>query len=505
MNRRAVAAGAAALVLCTGCAPARWDRSGAVAHPQELLIAANDDGGTEAYQSGLGGATGITRFIEEVSRLSHGRVTVRIDDSGLAGGTEADVIKDVGDGKVDLGWVGARSLAGAGVDAFRPLDVPFLIDSYAAQAAVVTGAVADRMLAALKPRGLTGLALVAGELELPLSTGRPLLTPADYRDHPFALTGTVTPLQGISGLGAQPTSLQPGQYIDDIQHYAASWWTLANHGPLTGRASVTANTPLWAHTMALFGSSSRLAGLDPEVQGWLRQAAREASDWSAVHASDGVAFEAQVACGNGAGFVTAAPGQVASLRATTAEALRGLGSAAVTAQVTTGIQEAVRSVRPEPAHAPATCAPFDGTTAGRLTDPWPARPGRPGALPAGVYRYSVSEDEMRASGVNDTIAHAIAGVWTWTLRDGSWRYDFAPAANDIPDGYAFATCRGWYDVVGSSISFGLDPADPSGGACAPYAWGGQWQIAPQGLRLTLHQPNGDPNYLFSGKLWERIA
>ena len=56
--------------------------------------------------------------------------------SGAWGG-ENRVIDDVAAGEADLGWAGTRAFDTLGVDAFRPLHAPFLVNSYAAEAALV--------------------------------------------------------------------------------------------------------------------------------------------------------------------------------------------------------------------------------------------------------------------------------------------------------------------------------------------------------------------------------
>ena len=51
--------------------------------------------------------------------------------------------------------------------------------------------------------------------------------------------------------------------------------------------------------------------------------------------------------------------------------------------------------------------------------------------------------------MQDDFAVANAGVWTWTLADGRWRYEVQPTVQEAPEGFAGNTCEGYYDVHGT--------------------------------------------------------
>src|SRR5512132_2438310 len=113
-----------ALALTGGCGSSgSGDKSGGPDEPK-VLVLANNDG------VNLDGAPAVQRFVDQVREISHGRLTVRVESSWAGGTTETSVVKDVAAGKADLGWAGTRAFDLLGVDSFRPLHAPFLVDSY---------------------------------------------------------------------------------------------------------------------------------------------------------------------------------------------------------------------------------------------------------------------------------------------------------------------------------------------------------------------------------------
>ena len=130
-NMTLVCAAVAAIVLSAGCTDATADKAGNTRQPR-VLVLANNDG------DGLVGAPAVARFADRIKELSGGTLAVRVESRWQGGGYEPRVITDVASAQADLGWAGTRAFDMAGNDSFRPLHAPFLINSYAAQAAVVS-------------------------------------------------------------------------------------------------------------------------------------------------------------------------------------------------------------------------------------------------------------------------------------------------------------------------------------------------------------------------------
>ncbi len=323
-----------AAALVAGCTAAGADRSGGTAPPRELVLANNDG-------EGLVGAPAVALFVDRVEELSGGRLTVRIEDSWQGGNDEARVIQDVAAGEADLGWSGTRAFDTVGVDAFRPLHAPFLITSYAAQAAVVTDPLADELLGSLEPLGLTGLALAADQLRFPAAADRPLLSPADFEGLVFRTVASEVQSEALRALGAEPTSTGTAADSTEFQAAETMWWTYEANGQFDGLPYVTRNAVLWPRTVAVFANADLLADLDEEARGWLTEAAADAESWAAEHAGDAEGEQMQSACRQGARIATATPDQLAALRAATEPVYAAMRSDAGQAATLARIEELV--------------------------------------------------------------------------------------------------------------------------------------------------------------------
>ena len=121
-------------------------------------------------------------FIDEVTEVSEGKLA--IDFANECCGREADnqktLVDGVASGDFDLGWLAVRGLEDQGVDDFRALEAPLLIDRYAIEEEVLASDIPAQLLPALDDLGVTGIALEPGVLRRPLSSGTVLRTPADF-------------------------------------------------------------------------------------------------------------------------------------------------------------------------------------------------------------------------------------------------------------------------------------------------------------------------------------
>jgi TRAP-type C4-dicarboxylate transport system substrate-binding protein len=464
-----------------------------------LVLASSNEGGQTGIGRQLDAVPGIDQFVKRVAEVSRGRMTVRVDEGGR---DDVAVIREVAAGRVDLGWAATAAFDVVGVRAFQPLHAPFLINSYAAEAAVVNDPLAGRMLAEVTPLGLTGLALVADELQMP-AAAKPLLTPEDFHGLGFGLHDSQIQSKGLAALGARAAAPNTaGSSGRDV-----TWWRYIEDDQVASLPYVTANAILWPRTLAIFGNTERLIELDEQAQEWLRQASKAAASWSAGHAADRTPFEIEQACAAGVRITTANPSQLAALRAAAEPVYGELRADPALKGTLTRIESLVRSVE-QTARQPQPCS--KRSAAGGADDAPPLRyltaAGRAGALPPGTYRYSVSEEELRANGFNDFAARATAGVWTWTLGRGHWKYAFKPSSRNVPTGYAFDTCEGWYDVEADTIAFATyTPHAQLPTQCAPDYWSARWSPTSNGLRMTMYlvdEPH--PDYLFGGKIWQRI-
>ncbi|HEX9517159.1 MAG TPA: hypothetical protein VF940_13410, partial [Streptosporangiaceae bacterium] len=177
----ALLAPALAAMAAAGCgAAAGGDKAGGPAGGRVVLRMAST-----AY--GLGDVPPVADFARRVRTLSAGSIQVKvINEWGAdAPGAEAQVVRAVAAGTVDLGWAGSRVFDTMGVPGFRALSAPMLIDSYPLEDAVLRSAMPGRMLAGLGSVHVTGLGVLGDVLRRPVSVRRPLLAPADWRGITF--------------------------------------------------------------------------------------------------------------------------------------------------------------------------------------------------------------------------------------------------------------------------------------------------------------------------------
>jgi TRAP-type C4-dicarboxylate transport system substrate-binding protein len=497
MRLRVLAATAAVVALSAGCSASGGDKSGGTGKPQVLVLASNDGVNLE-------GAPAVQRFVDEVAKMSSGRLTVRVEPGWQGGDDEARVIKDVAAGKAELGWAGTRAFDLVDLNSFRPLHAPFLVDSYAAEAAIVKDPLAKDLLASTAPLGLTGLALTVDQLRFPAGVAKPLLVPADFAGHRFRTLPSRVQSDGIRALGAEPTSAPVEEAMADgkLAGLESMWWTYQQKGYWDVAPFITANAAMWPRTSVIFANTAKLAKLDKAARGWLTQAAADASAWSTTHAGDADTQHIKRACQFGARIALATPEQLAALRKAADPAYAAMRTDPALAATLQRVEALVAAAAPPaPLAIPAGCAyqPGDET---RIIPPAVRTltgPGAPGDLPQGVYRFSQSKAELRDLGLTEHDATMNAGVLTWTMRGGSWsvRLDAADPSSES------GICEGWYDVQGDAVNFVTNTKVP-GGTCAPPVWTARWSA--QNGTLTWRAVSvADFAAVFAAKPWQKIG
>ena len=269
---------AAAAAAAAGCGAAvGGDKAGGPAGGQVVLRMASTP-------FGLADVPPVADFARRVRALSGGSIQVKVINEwgAYAPGVEAQVVRAVAAGTVDLGWAGSRVFDTMGVPGFRALSAPMLIDSYPLEKAVLRTAIPGQMLAGLGSVHVTGLGVLGDVLRRPVSARRPLLAPADWRGVSFGTYRSGIQEQAIRALGAAPVvafgpyrdhDLDSGQiqaFELDVQRYARR--DLAARAPY-----VTANVVLWPQFDVLVANPARLASFTAQQRAWLRQAADAAA------------------------------------------------------------------------------------------------------------------------------------------------------------------------------------------------------------------------------------
>ncbi len=307
---------------CAGASPG--DKAGGSAGGPVVLRMASTAGG-------LYDTLPVAEFVRRVATVSGGALRINVINQwgDWAPDAEAQVVHAVGAGTVDLGWAGSRVFDTIGVPGLRALSAPMLIDSYPLENAVLRSALPGRMLAALASLHVTGLGLLGEGLRLPISTGRPLLRPADWRGESFGTYRSLAQEDAIRALGATPvvtfgpirshdlsTGLIQGFELDVRRYVYLGLEAEARY--------VAVNVALWPQFDVLIGNPRRLASLTAQQRTWLRQAAGDAATDSVGLASGTSAYG--LACAEGTRFVNASPADLTALRGSLSVVYRHLDS-----------------------------------------------------------------------------------------------------------------------------------------------------------------------------------
>jgi TRAP-type transport system periplasmic protein len=309
-------------------------------------------------------AVPVAAFVHRVRTLSGGSIQIKVINQWdlYAPGAEAQVVRAVTGGQVDLGWAGSRVFDTIGVPGFRALSAPMLINSYPLEAAVLKSALPARMLAGLSKVHVTGLAVLGDTLRHPVAVRRPLLAPADWRGLSIGTYRSGVQEQAIRVLGASPVVAFGPYRIHDlatgqIQGFEFDVQRYGHDVPVASARYTTVNVALWPQFDVLFANPARLASLTSQQRDWLQQAADDAAKASVALVAGQNGSYVKKACALGARLATATPADLAALRAAFAPIYQALDRDPQTSAFIAQIQQLKRTTPPGPAPAiPAGCA-----------------------------------------------------------------------------------------------------------------------------------------------------
>jgi len=306
----------------------------------------------------------VAYFIRRVRVLSGGSVQIKVINhwSQYAPDAEAQVVRTVANGTVDLGWAGSRVFDTMRVPAFQALSAPMLIDSYPLESGVLRSALPARMLAGLRTVHVTGLAILGDALRRPFAVRRPLLAPADWRGLFIGTYRSGVQEQAMRALGATPVvvfgpyrthDLATGQ----IQGFELDMQRYVHLGLVASARYVTANVTLWPQFDVLFANPARLASITAQQLAWIRQAAQEAAANSVSLAASQDRSSIRQACAMRARFETATPADLTAMHRSLIAVYHNLENDPQTSAFIRQIQQLKKATSPGPALAiPAGCA-----------------------------------------------------------------------------------------------------------------------------------------------------
>jgi TRAP-type C4-dicarboxylate transport system substrate-binding protein len=411
-------------------------------------------------------------WLDEVDGLSKGRLRIRVRSNWRLGepGYEAGLIADVRAGRIDLGWVGARAWTAEGVRSFDALDVPFLVDSYAAEDAVLGSPEARRMLAGVAAAGVQPIGLLPGPLRLLLAR-RPVRSVRDLQGLEIGVGASEVGERGLRELGAIPAPLARGASMGSLDAVEGRLGTLAAAYVYRARY-LMADAPLWPRPIVLFANRRAWARLDERERGVLEAAAARAfaPTLRAEERDDRARMD--VLCDANVRLVTVGAEGRAALRDAVAPlsaevranadaraGLRAVERARANAQAPA--QLACKQARP--AAEPALTGTFE----------WTLRRGEPGT-PRGFDFEGANHVRFRVM-----------------LQNGR-----AVETEVFPDGHSELGFDEIYSVYRDRIRFGGDHGDQPLTA--------RWQLDGNRLRFTEMNGGPDDHFVWASHTWVRV-
>jgi TRAP-type transport system periplasmic protein len=425
--RRIGILGTSFALAASGCAGQANDRAGGT-HERKPLVLTLASYPSVPWE--------IQPFADEVARRSGGRVRIAFRNDWRRGqrDVEPGIVRDVKAGKVDLGWVGTRAWDRFGVTSFDALHMPFLVDSYRLEEAVLESRLSARMLRSLEPLGLAGVAILPGELRKPVGVAAKLVGPDDYRGVSVGTTEARAARATMRALHAVPVPFWPGPKIPDVGafDFPVSYFDINKYDLQAGY--VTTNVDLWPRPLVVFASARTFERLTSSQRDVLRMGARAAIGPTISVIERHVEHSLAALCSRGrARLVTATATDRAQLRAAVAPVYADLdpqtsSDVAAIERIRTRID-----ARPEPA---APCSTRRAPTSG--------------GIPNGTYTSTMTREDVRRAKIppGDPL-YADLPIRHTLVVDGGNYVLYAT----YPNGRRESTMEGTYSVYRGKMFF----------------------------------------------------
>jgi TRAP-type C4-dicarboxylate transport system substrate-binding protein len=471
----------AVMATLAGCGSSGFNKAGDSQgrHPVVLTLA------------NVNGSTGeLDGFTSNVWRLSHGTMRIDIKYRWRYGQVrpETGLIGDVRAGNADLGVVGSRAWDSVGVNGFRALGAPLLIDSYALQDRVLRSPMTGQMLAGLRPLGLAGIGVLPGPLRKPLGITRPLLKPADYAGLTIGVQQSLVAGATMRALGATPVWFPVTWPVTGFG--AAEEHISAIQGNQYDRVGtyLTANVNLWPRPLVVFANGKAWAALTPAQRSILHRAVTGdvAAETNVVRGDERT--DTATLCRRGRlRFLDASPADLAALRLAVQPVYGQLERDPQTRRDIRQIEALRQAMSAEPSPRCGRTARL-GVTRGPLD---------------GVWQFTDTAAELVAAGGTSTgdVVPENYGAWTLVLDRGH----FAFTQEDRPActwGYGTFTVRGnkmeWLVTNGGGIA----PDNATNKPGEDYLFG--WSLYRGVLTLSPAKDAISPSN-FRVKPWARVS
>jgi TRAP-type C4-dicarboxylate transport system substrate-binding protein len=397
----AVAAAVAVALVGAACSASAGDKAGGrqqkepvtrpVGEPVTLTLVTGDD-------------RWASEFAATADRLSRGSIHIETQVSGQALiQYEGRLVRNVLAGRADLASVGARVWDTMGVNSFRALVAPFLVDSLDLERRVLESALAARMLRSVEPLGLVGLAILPGALRRPFGLTHSFMTPKDFARATIGIRPGGVARTTFESLGARVIGYRIGSLagLDGAELDVA---TIARVGYDARAGTLTSNVALWSRPETIVIRRNAFARLTPAQQRILRSAGAAAVAPVLARLEQDEKEGLAAICGrNHVSLVRASGAARAALRAAVQPVYQELARDPLTNDAVAEIRR-LRATTTGPAvlRCPAEAAPSDELD--------------------GAWSKTVTRTELVAAGASAPEAKTYAGSGTLELHHGRWSF-----------------------------------------------------------------------------------
>ena len=362
------------LLTITACGAPPGRGVGSQPAPISLSLANGNDGYEllEQYADAAAAATGGTITIEVSQRVHGGEPAY-----------ESAIIDDVAAGTYDLGWAAPRPWHGKGVTSFDALMAPFLIDSYALQAAVLGSDLEQSMLAGLDSTGLVGLGILPGPLRRVATAEGGFRAPGDLRGKLVGIQDSDIAAMTFAAFGGSTKAIPGGSALGAVDAVEQQLDSIVGNRYYKDLPHVTVDLALWPRPVILFANKARFDSLSNEQQTALRGVAKTllTSTTAALESADATALGNL--CEEGADIVVAGTDVTAAFVTAVEPVYEELEKEAATASMLKRITEIKAGI--PPATATTSCP-----------SPSSPAPQSAGGCPEGTYEARLSCDELEA-------------------------------------------------------------------------------------------------------------
>jgi len=293
----------------------------------------DDEGGDTAGDGGDGAAITLTlayvtpaehpygialdEFVRRVDEESGGQIAIQTRPNYPGG--DVPLLQDVRDGAVEMASVSSAVWATQGVRSFDALQALGLITRYDLEREVITGPIAEEMLAGTETIGLKGLAIHEGGLRKPVGARVPLTSPEAFRGLTIRTPESSVLETGIRALGADATSIPVGEVYSSLRDGTVDGME-ANLGLVQTlqlyevARFITWNVNLWPFPTVLVMNQSAFDSLTADQQTIITEVAAEIPGFS-IDILTQPSELPQILCDEGIRFAVATEQELAQFQA----------------------------------------------------------------------------------------------------------------------------------------------------------------------------------------------